>query len=176
MGRPGPAGRLDRDHAAMSELVLKNLAKAYGGSPIISGLDLTVESGEFIVCVGPSGCGKSTLLRLIAGLEDASEGQVFLGGEDVTRLPPARRSVAMVFQNYALYPHMTVAENIGFSLRLSGVSKAARRTKVEEVAQILRLQDLLDRKPRALSGGQRQRVAIGRAIRSEEHTSELQSP
>ncbi len=148
----------------MSQLVLKNVAKAYGSVPIIHDLSLEVEPGEFIVVVGPSGCGKSTLLRLIAGLETVSSGQVRLGQRDVTALAPAERSVAMVFQNYALYPHMTVAENIGFGLRLAGVDKAARRAKVEEVARILRLEPLLDRKPRALSGGQRQRVAIGRAI------------
>jgi ABC-type sugar transport system ATPase subunit len=148
----------------MSELVLKNVAKAYGSTQIIANLSLAVEPGEFIVCVGPSGCGKSTLLRLIAGLEPVSGGKVCIGQKDVTDLPPADRSVAMVFQSYALYPHMTVEENIGFGLRLAGVDKETRRNKVQEVAKILRLEALLDRKPRALSGGQRQRVAIGRAI------------
>src|SRR5579859_7850615 len=148
----------------MSELVLKNVAKAYGSTQVVADLSLAVEAGEFVVFVGPSGCGKSTLLRIIAGLESASGGQIFLGPQDVTTLPPAERSVAMVFQNYALYPHMTVAENIGFGLRLAGVDKATRRTKVEEAAKILRIEALLERKPQALSGGQRQRVAIGRAI------------
>jgi ABC-type sugar transport system ATPase subunit len=148
----------------MSALVLDDIAKAYGQTSVIAGLNLKVDAGEFIVCVGPSGCGKSTLLRLIAGLESVSDGKITLGQREVTTLPPAERSIAMVFQNYALYPHMTVAENIGFGLRLAGVDKATRRAKVEEVAKILRLDALLDRKPKALSGGQRQRVAIGRAI------------
>jgi ABC-type sugar transport system ATPase subunit len=148
----------------MSELELRNVAKAYGSTPVIADFSLTVEPGEFVVIVGPSGCGKSTLLRMIAGLESASSGQIFLGGKDVTTLPPVERSVAMVFQNYALYPHMTVAENIGFGLRLAGLDKAARRKKIEAAAKILRIESLLDRKPQALSGGQRQRVAIGRAI------------
>lgn len=148
----------------MSELVLKCVAKAYGAANILSDVSLAVEPGEFIVFVGPSGCGKSTLLRVIAGLEPVGAGEVWLGNRDVTRLPPSERSVAMVFQNYALYPHMTVADNIGFGLRLAGVKKAARMAKVAEAAKILRLESLLERKPRALSGGQRQRVAIGRAI------------
>jgi len=148
----------------VSELILKNVSKSYGPQPILSAIDLAVEFGEFIVCVGPSGCGKSTLLRMIAGLEPTSSGSIYLGERDITNLPPVERSVAMVFQNYALYPHMTVAENIGFGLRLAGVGKATRLAKVEEVARILRLDALLERKPRALSGGQRQRVAIGRAI------------
>ena len=148
----------------MSELVLKNVSKAYGSTQVIADLSLAVESGEFIVVVGPSGCGKSTLLRMIAGLETTSGGQIFMGPQDVTSWPPSERSLAMVFQNYALYPHMTVADNIGFGLRLAGIDKTARRAKVEEAAKILRLEALLERKPRALSGGQRQRVAIGRAI------------
>jgi ABC-type sugar transport system ATPase subunit len=148
----------------MSELELKNVAKAYGSSQVIADLSLTVEPGEFVVIVGPSGCGKSTILRMIAGLESTSSGRIFLGGKDVTTLPPVERSVAMVFQNYALYPHMTVAENIGFGLRLAGLDKATRHAKVEAAAKILRIEGLLGRKPQALSGGQRQRVAIGRAI------------
>jgi len=148
----------------MSELALKNVGKRYGATQVIADVSLAVEPGEFVVFVGPSGCGKSTLLRMIAGLERTSSGQIFLGQQDVTNLPPTDRSVAMVFQNYALYPHMTVAENIGFGLRLAGVDRITRRAKVEEVARILRIEALLERRPRALSGGQRQRVAIGRAI------------
>jgi ABC-type sugar transport system ATPase subunit len=148
----------------VSELVLENLSKSYGSHSILSAIDLAVEIGEFVVIVGPSGCGKSTLLRLIAGLERSSSGSIYLGQRDITNLSPVERSVAMVFQNYALYPHMTVGENIGFGLRLAGVDKATRIAKVEEAARILRLEALLERKPRALSGGQRQRVAIGRAI------------
>jgi lactose/L-arabinose transport system ATP-binding protein len=148
----------------VSELVLKALAKTYGDTEILSEISLAVEHGEFVVFVGPSGCGKSTLLRMIAGLEKVSVGEIWLDGNEVTHLPPSARSVAMVFQNYALYPHMTVADNIGFGLRMAGVDKTTRRAKVEEVAKILRLEVLLNRKPRELSGGQRQRVAIGRAI------------
>ncbi len=127
-------------------------------------LDLCVRSGEFLVLVGPSGCGKSTLLRLIAGLEEATSGAILLDGQDITQLPPAERDVAMVFQNYALYPHMTVAENIGFGLRIRKLPKLERDRAIREVAALLGLGDLLQRKPGQLSGGQRQRVALGRAI------------
>ncbi len=148
----------------MSEVELHRVRKAFGTTEVISPLDLSVRDGEFCVLVGPSGCGKSTLLRLIAGLETADAGAIRIGGRDVTREEPARRSLAMVFQSYALYPHMTVAENMEFGLEMAGLPKAERRAAVEAAARSLRLDGLLDRKPRALSGGQRQRVAIGRAF------------
>jgi ABC-type sugar transport system ATPase subunit len=148
----------------MAELLLKEVEKRFDSLQVIRRLSLAVNHGEFVVFVGPSGCGKSTLLRMIAGLEAISGGEIFVAGKNVTTLPPAQRNVAMVFQNYALYPHMTVEDNIGFGLRISGMPKAQRRQKVLEVARILQLEPYLSRKPRALSGGQRQRVAIGRAI------------
>jgi multiple sugar transport system ATP-binding protein len=132
--------------------------------PAVDALDLEIEDGEFLVLVGPSGCGKSTSLRMIAGLEDVTEGSVFIGDRDVTELPPKARDVAMVFQNYALYPHMTVAENMGFALRVNGMARAEIAQRVKEAAVVLDLEDLLARKPKQLSGGQRQRVAMGRAI------------
>ena len=148
----------------MTGLDLKDVTKRFGDTSVIHGVNLTVEPGEFCVFVGPSGCGKSTLLRMIAGLEDTSSGTIAIGGRDMTHVDPADRGVAMVFQSYALYPHLTVAENIGYSLRIARKPKAEIRAAVEEVAGLLELSGLLDRKPRALSGGQRQRVAIGRAI------------
>jgi lactose/L-arabinose transport system ATP-binding protein len=148
----------------MASLELSGLEKSFGATRVLKRLDLKVMDGEFVVFVGPSGCGKSTLLRLIAGLEGVSAGEVIIGGRAVTRLPPAARGVAMVFQSYALYPHMSVEENIGFGLRIAGVGKAARREKVALAAQVLQLMPYLKRKPKELSGGQRQRVAIGRAI------------
>lgn len=148
----------------MTGLELHQVTKRFGDTHVIHGIDLTVEPGEFCVFVGPSGCGKSTLLRMIAGLDDTSSGSIRIGGQDMTRVDPARRGVAMVFQSYALYPHLTVAENMGYSLRIAGRPKAEIRAAVEDVAATLELSALLDRKPRALSGGQRQRVAIGRAI------------
>jgi lactose/L-arabinose transport system ATP-binding protein len=148
----------------MSGLQLETVIKRYGATQVIHGVNLTVDHGEFCVFVGPSGCGKSTLLRMVAGLEETTEGRISIGGRDVTRVDPAERGVAMVFQTYALYPHMTVAENMGFGLRMTGHPKEEIRTKVAEASRILKLDDYLDRKPKALSGGQRQRVAIGRAI------------
>ncbi|MGP1357600.1 ABC transporter ATP-binding protein, partial [Roseicyclus sp.] len=148
----------------MSGLELRNVIKRYGATQVIHGVDLTIDHGEFCVFVGPSGCGKSTLLRMVAGLEETSEGRISIGGRDVTRLDPAERGVAMVFQTYALYPHMTVAENMGFGLKMTGHPKAEIAAKVAEASRVLKLDDYLDRKPKALSGGQRQRVAIGRAI------------
>lgn len=148
----------------MSGLKLEQVVKRYGATQVIHGVDLTIEDGEFCVFVGPSGCGKSTLLRMVAGLEETSDGKISIGGRDVTRLDPAERGVAMVFQTYALYPHMTVAENMGFGLKMTGHPKAEVKAKVDEAARVLKLGDYLDRKPKALSGGQRQRVAIGRAI------------
>ncbi len=138
--------------------------KRYGEVKVIHGVDLEVEDGEFCVFVGPSGCGESTLLRMVAGLEETSEGTIRIGTRDVTRADPSERGVAMVFQTYALYPHMSVAENMGFGLKMTGHPKTEITTKVAEAARILRLEPYLDRKPKALSGGQRQRVAIGRAI------------
>jgi len=144
---------------------LRNLTKVYAGDVLaVDAIDLEIEDGEFMVLVGPSGCGKSTLLRLIAGLEEATGGAIVIGGTDVTQVPPQERDIAMVFQNYALYPHMTVEQNLAFGLRIRGVAKDERRRRVVEAARTLGLVDLLDRKPAALSGGQRQRVAIGRAM------------
>jgi len=148
----------------MSGVSLEGAIKRYGEVQVIHGVDLEIDDGEFCVFVGPSGCGKSTLLRMIAGLEQTTEGTIHIGGRDVTRIDPAERGVAMVFQTYALYPHMTVEENMGFGLKMTGVPKEETRQKVARAAEILQLEPYLKRKPKALSGGQRQRVAIGRAI------------
>ncbi|MDF2373597.1 MAG: ABC transporter ATP-binding protein [Rhizobiaceae bacterium] len=148
----------------MVAIRLEGIRKAFGTVEVLNGIDLTVEDGEFVVFVGPSGCGKSTLLRIIAGLEEASAGELFFDTKQITNVAPAQRGVAMVFQSYALYPHMTVADNMTMSMRLSGIPKKQRRIRAEEVAEMLQLSPLLDRKPAQLSGGQRQRVAIGRAI------------
>jgi multiple sugar transport system ATP-binding protein len=149
---------------AQSSVALRDVVKTFGGAQIIKGLSLSVEPGEFAVFVGPSGCGKSTLLRLIAGLETPTSGSVHINARDVTHVHPSKRGIAMVFQSYALYPHMTVADNMAFGLKIRGLSAAEIKTKVARAAEILQMGDLLDRKPRALSGGQRQRAAIGRAI------------
>ncbi len=148
----------------MSGLTIKNVRKSYGAVNIIHGVDVEISDGEFVILVGPSGCGKSTLLRMIAGLEDITGGEISIGGRVVNDLPPKDRDIAMVFQNYALYPQMTVAQNMGFALQLAGAKRAEIDEKVGEAAKILGLQPLLDRKPAQLSGGQRQRVAMGRAI------------
>ncbi|CAN7587308.1 sn-glycerol-3-phosphate ABC transporter ATP-binding protein UgpC [Rhizobium rhizogenes] len=148
----------------MGNVTLNRVTKQFGAASVIKGVDLAIEDGEFCVFVGPSGCGKSTLLRMIAGLEDISSGELKIGGNDMTRVGPAERGVAMVFQSYALYPHMTVAENIGFGLRMTGHSKAEVARRTDAAAEMLQLKSMLDRKPSQLSGGQRQRVAIGRAI------------
>ncbi len=148
----------------MSGVTLNNAVKKYGDTQVIHNVDLQIEEGEFCVFVGPSGCGKSTLLRMIAGLEETSSGQISIGARDVTQMDAADRGVAMVFQTYALYPHMTVEENMGFGLKMNKVPKAEIQKKVGEASRILKLDDYLKRKPKALSGGQRQRVAIGRAI------------
>ena len=149
----------------MASLSLRNIKKTYGNNtPVIDGLNLEVGHGEFVVFVGPSGCGKSTMLRMIAGLEDITGGDLLIEGERANELHPSERGIAMVFQSYALYPHMTVGENMGFALRLSGMDKRAVSDAVGKAAEVLRITHLLNRKPAALSGGQRQRVAIGRAI------------
>ncbi len=148
----------------MASVTLSNVKKSYGSLEIIHGVRLSIEDGEFIALVGPSGCGKSTLLRMIAGLEEITDGDVLIGGKVVNELTPRERNIAMVFQSYALYPHMTVAENMGFNLRLSGATKQVIAERVAEAARMLDLVPLLDRKPAQLSGGQRQRVAMGRAV------------
>lgn len=148
----------------MATVTLKKICKSYDGLPISKSIDLQIEEGEFVVFVGPSGCGKSTLLRMIAGLEDITSGELYIGNTLVNNIPPAERSVGMVFQSYALYPHMTVAENMAFGLKLANFDKQEISSRVETAAQNLQLNELLERKPKDLSGGQRQRVAIGRTM------------
>ncbi|MFZ2013364.1 MAG: sn-glycerol-3-phosphate ABC transporter ATP-binding protein UgpC [Nocardioides sp.] len=150
----------------MATVTFEKAQRWYPGAdvPAVPGIDLEIKDGEFMVLVGPSGCGKSTTLRMLAGLEEVNEGKIFIGDRDVTHLPPKDRDIAMVFQNYALYPHMTVADNMGFALKMAKVSSEEREKRVAEAANILGLTEFLERKPKALSGGQRQRVAMGRAI------------
>ena len=148
----------------MPSITLQAVEKWFGNVQVIKGVDLTIDEGEFVIFVGPSGCGKSTLLRMIAGLEETSRGQIMIGDRDATAEPPSKRGLAMVFQSYALYPHMSVRDNVGFPLKSAGLPKAEIDAKVEEAARVLKLHDYLDRRPRDLSGGQRQRVAIGRSI------------
>ena len=148
----------------MGQITLKQVRKSFGDVDVIPGVDLDIRDGEFVVFVGPSGCGKSTLLRLIAGLEDTTSGIIAIDGKDATSLPPAKRGLAMVFQSYALYPHMTVRKNIAFPLKMAGMSEAEQEKKIANAAKVLNLTSYLDRRPGQLSGGQRQRVAIGRAI------------
>ncbi|UXM96607.1 ABC transporter ATP-binding protein (plasmid) [Bartonella sp. HY329] len=148
----------------MGTIILKQVHKTFGNVNVIPGIDLTIENGEFVVFVGPSGCGKSTLLRLIAGLEDTTSGKIEIDGKDMTDTPPGKRGLAMVFQSYALYPHMSVRKNIAFPLKMAKLSAEIIEKKVNDAARILNLTDYLDRRPGQLSGGQRQRVAIGRAI------------
>ncbi|MBS3650546.1 sn-glycerol-3-phosphate ABC transporter ATP-binding protein UgpC [Pseudaminobacter sp. 19-2017] len=148
----------------MSEITLRNVRKSYGKNEVVHGVDLDIATGEFIVILGPSGCGKSTLLRMVAGLEAITTGEIEIGGRVVNRLEPRERGCAMVFQNYALYPHMTVAKNIGYSLKIAGIPRAERDKRVQEVAKALGLEEFLERRPAQLSGGQRQRVAMGRAM------------
>ncbi len=148
----------------MARVSLKDVRKSYGTAHVIKGVDIEIEDGEFCVFVGPSGCGKSTLLRMIAGLEDVTSGELRIGDRLVNDLPPKDRGVAMVFQSYAIFPHMTVRENVAFGLTIAGASKEEKDAKVAEAARILQMEHLLDRRPSQLSGGQRQRVAIGRAI------------
>ena len=148
----------------MGAIKLNAVEKWYGDAQVIKGVDLEINDGEFVVFVGPSGCGKSTLLRMIGGLEDISRGTLDIDGRDATAEPPSKRGLAMVFQSYALYPHMTVRENVGFSLKTAGASKSEIESKVNHAAEVLKLGPYLDRRPKDLSGGQRQRVAIGRCI------------
>jgi multiple sugar transport system ATP-binding protein len=148
----------------MGQITLKQVRKSFGDVDVIPGVDLDIKDGEFVVFVGPSGCGKSTLLRLIAGLEDTTSGKIEIDGKDATALPPAKRGLAMVFQSYALYPHMSVRKNIAFPLKMAGLSADEQERKVQAAAKVLNLSNYLDRRPGQLSGGQRQRVAIGRAI------------
>ena len=150
----------------MATVTFDNATRLYPGTekPAVDKLNIDIADGEFLVLVGPSGCGKSTSLRMLAGLEDVNSGRILIGDRDVTDVPPKDRDIAMVFQNYALYPHMSVADNMGFALKIAGVSKEERAERVREAAKLLDLEPYLDRKPKALSGGQRQRVAMGRAI------------
>src|SRR5450830_30717 len=148
----------------MAAVTLKGVFKSFGSTRVVHGVDIRIEDGEFCVLVGPSGCGKSTLLRMIAGLEEISGGEIEIGGRVVNKVPPKERDIAMVFQNYALYPHMTVFDNMAFSMKLAGESRKKMRERVEVAANILGLMEYLERYPRQLSGGQRQRVAMGRAI------------
>jgi lactose/L-arabinose transport system ATP-binding protein len=160
----------------MAKLALSNIKKSFGNIDVIHGVDLNIEDQEFVVFVGPSGCGKSTLLRLIAGLDEVTSGTISIGDKDVTELEPSERGVAMVFQSYALYPHMNVYENMAFGLRMNKMPKDEIDSRVQKAAKILELNDLLDRKPKALSGGQRQRVAIGRSIVREPKVFLLDEP
>jgi multiple sugar transport system ATP-binding protein len=155
-----------KEKTTMASVSFRNATRLYPGgtTPAVDKLNLEIKDGEFLVLVGPSGCGKSTSLRMLAGLEEVNEGGIFIGDREVTDVPPKDRDIAMVFQNYALYPHMTVAENMGFALKIAGVSKEERAERVLEAAKLLDLEPYLNRKPKALSGGQRQRVAMGRAI------------
>jgi multiple sugar transport system ATP-binding protein len=148
----------------MASVSLQDVCKSFDATPVVKGISLAIEDGQFCVLVGPSGCGKSTLLRLLAGLEPIDSGSIRIGDRDVSQVPPKDRDIAMVFQNYALYPNMTVRENMAFSLNMAGAGKVETRQRVDDAAQILGLVALLDRRPRQLSGGQRQRVAMGRAI------------
>ena len=148
----------------MGSLTIANITKTFGKTEVLKGINIEIADGEFLILVGPSGCGKSTLMNAIAGLEEVTSGQLFLAGEDVTKLSPKDRDIAMVFQSYALYPTMNVGRNISFVLEMRGMPKDARDAIVQEVASLLQIDHLLDRKPSQLSGGQRQRVAMGRAL------------
>src|SRR5213078_3163442 len=159
-----PDRRRDKGLKLMADVTLRKVVKRYDDVEVVRGIDLDIADHEFVVLVGPSGCGKSTTLRMIAGLEDISDGDIMIGGDVVNDVPPKDRDIAMVFQNYALYPHMTVAENMSFGLRLKRYPKAEIKTRIDEAARMLDIVELVDRKPKQLSGGQRQRVAMGRAI------------
>ena len=162
----------------MAEVIFDHVTRIYPGNdkPSVDDLNLDIKDGEFLVLVGPSGCGKSTTLRMLAGLEEVNKGRILIGGKDVTTMQPKDRDIAMVFQNYALYPHMTVADNMGFALKIAGTPKDEIRKRVEKAAEILDLTEFLDRKPKALSGGQRQRVAMGRAIVREPKVFPMDEP
>jgi len=160
----------------MSTIHLEGIAKSWGSTTALKAIDLSIPSGAFCVLLGPSGCGKSTTLRIIAGLEQATSGRVCIGGKDVTHLPPAERGIAMVFQNYALFPHLSVAENIGFGLSVRKVPKAEAEQRLKDAANLLGLSHLLDRKPGQLSGGQQQRVALGRALVAQAHVCLMDEP
>ena len=147
----------------MATVKLTDVRKSFGATEVIKGVDIDIEDGEFVVFVGPSGCGKSTLLRMISGLEDITSGQIEIDGTVVNELPPKDRGIAMVFQTYAIFPHMTVRENVAFGLTINKVDKATKEAKVAEAARVLQMEPLLDRRPSQLAGGQRQRVALGRA-------------
>ena len=174
VGHVPPVERL----IAMATVSFQGATRIYPGSdhPAVDRLELEINDGEFMVLVGPSGCGKSTSLRMLAGLEEVNEGRIFIGERDVTDLPPKDRDIAMVFQNYALYPHMTVADNMGFALKMQNVPKGERQQRVLEAAKLLGLEEFLNRKPKALSGGQRQRVAMGRAIVRQPHVFLMDEP
>jgi multiple sugar transport system ATP-binding protein len=148
----------------MTTLAIRDIKKTFGTTKVLRDIDLEIGTGDFLVLVGPSGCGKSTLLNIIAGLEQQTSGQILIAGRNVSNLQPKERDIAMVFQSYALYPSMTVERNIGFSLEMAGVDKATRSARIREVAELLKIEDLLSRRPSQLSGGQRQRVAMGRAL------------
>ncbi|MDE9487563.1 maltose/maltodextrin ABC transporter ATP-binding protein MalK [Xenorhabdus bovienii] len=160
----------------MSSVTLRNVSKTYGETVISKNFNLEIEEGEFVVFVGPSGCGKSTLLRMIAGLEDITSGDLLIAGQRMNDVPPAKRSVGMVFQSYALYPHLSVADNMSFGMKLAGIKKSDIQKRVQQVAETLQLAHLLDRRPKALSGGQRQRVAIGRTLVAEPNIFLLDEP
>lgn len=160
----------------MSTIELQSIAKSWGSTTALQAMDLRIPAGSFCVLLGPSGCGKSTTLRIIAGLETASSGRIFIGGKDVTDLPPAERGIAMVFQNYALFPHLTVADNIGFGLSVRKVPKAEAARRLQEAAELLGLTHLLARRPGQLSGGQQQRVALGRALVAQAHVCLMDEP
>ena len=164
MVKTATASTISNDPASTSTLVVKDLKKNYGDMEVLKSISIDMEAGDFLVLVGPSGCGKSTLLNCIAGLEEVDGGKVFISGRNVTQLPPRERDIAMVFQSYALYPSMTVAENIGFGMKVRRVAKTEMEARVLEAARILQIEVLLERKPGQLSGGQRQRVAMGRAL------------
>jgi multiple sugar transport system ATP-binding protein len=153
----------------MASVAIRDVRKSYGATAVIHGVDISINDGEFVVLVGPSGCGKSTLLRMIAGLENITGGQISIGDRVVNNLPPKERDIAMVFQNYALYPHMTVSANMAFSMKLRGAAQDEINTRVKRAAEILDLGPYLERFPRQLSGGQRQRVAMGRANERDPH-------
>jgi sn-glycerol 3-phosphate transport system ATP-binding protein len=160
----------------LSEIVLDKVSKRFGRVKAVDGVSFRAEPGKFVVLLGPSGCGKSTLLRLVAGLEEVSEGKIFIEGRDVTAMDPTKRKVSMVFQSYALFPHLTVAENIVFGLKVRRLAAAERKKRLERVAELVGLQAQLDRKPNQLSGGQRQRVALARAIVSENRICLMDEP